>query len=154
MFAIGDIGDAGSPPLTPVANLEAEAVLETLLGEGPGTVNYDGIATVVYGLPELATVGLMESDARARGLDIRVVEKLDADAKFNAERTGARAYGYKVIAEAGTDRLLGAHLIGPEAGEQINVLALAIRYGLTAEQLRVMPFAYPTWGSDVSGMMR
>lgn len=154
VFAIGDIGNAESPPLTPVAGLEAEAVLETITGEGPGTANYDGIATVVYGLPELATVGLMESAARKQGRDIRVVEQLDADGQFNARRTGARAYGYKVIVDAGTDELIGGHLIGPQAGEQINVLALAIRYGLTAEQLRLMPFAYPTWGSDLSGMMK
>ena len=154
VFAIGDIGNADSPPLTPVANLEAEAVLETLTGEGPGTVNYDGIATVVYGLPELATVGLMESEAREKGVDIRVVEELEADGKFNAERTGAMAYGYKVVIDAGSGEIVGAHLLGPDAGEQINVLALAIRYGLTAEQVRLMPFAYPTWGSDLSGMMR
>ena len=154
VFAIGDIGNADSPPLTPVANLEAEAVLGTLTGEGDGMVNYDGIATVVYGLPELATVGLMEADAREKGLDIRVVEDLEADGKFNARRTGTMAYGFKTVIDADTDRIVGAHLIGPDAGEQINVLALAIRYGLTAETLRKMPFAYPTWGSDVSGMMR
>ena len=154
VFAIGDIGNADSPPLTPVANLEAEAVLTTLTEDTPTEANYDGIATVVYGLPELACVGMMESEAEEAGLDFRVVEEIDAGGKFNAKRSGARAYGYKVIVEEGTDRILGGHLIGPQAGEQINVLALAIRYGLTAEQLRLMPFAYPTWGSDVSGMMR
>ena len=154
VFAIGDIGNSDGPPLTPVANLEANAVVATLTEGTPTSACYDGIATVVYGLPELARVGLTESEAEEGGYDYRVVEQVDADDRFNAERTGAQAYGYKVIFDEATDRLLGAHLIGPQASEQINVLALALRYGLTAEQLRLMPFAYPTWGSDISGMMR
>ncbi len=153
IYAIGDIAGNGGAPLTPVAGLEADALVATLLGTDTRAC-YDGIATVVYGLPELATVGLMESAAREKGIDIEVVEQIDADQKYNAKRSHAKAYGYKVILDKATDKILGAHLIGPQAGEQINVFALAIRYGLTGEQLRQMPFAYPTWGSDVSGMVR
>ncbi len=153
VYAIGDIAGNEGAPLTPVAQLEAEALLATLLGTDT-KVDYSGVATVVYGLPELATVGLMESAAREKGVGIKVVEQIEADGRFNAERTHARAYGYKVILDEATDKVLGAHLIGPQAGEQINLFALGIRYGLTGEQLRQMPFAYPTWGSDVSGMVR
>ena len=153
VYAIGDIAVNEAPPLTPVAGLEAEALAKTVLGTDTKP-DYRGIATVVYGLPELATVGMLEEDAKEKGLDYTAVAKTDADGMYNAKRSGARAYGYKVIIDKRTDEILGAHLIGPQAGEQINVLALAIRAGLTAETLRAMPFAYPTWGSDVSGMMR
>ncbi len=121
VYAIGDIAGNDGAPLTPVAGLEAEALVATLLGTDTKAC-YDGIATVVYGLPELATVGLMESAAREKGIDIKVVEQIHADEKLNAKRSHAKAYGYKVILDKASDEVLGAHLIGPQAGEQINRL--------------------------------
>ena len=150
VYAIGDIALSGAPPLTPVANLEARALARTLLGENTAC-DYRGVATVVYATPELACVGLTEREAEERGIAVEVRALVDARHKFNARRSRATAYGFKVLVDP-DDRIVGAHLLGPLAGEQINVLALAIRSGLTAETLREMPFAYPTWGSDVSAM--
>ncbi len=61
-------------------------------------------------------------------------------------------YGYKVLVEEETDRILGAHLVGPQPNEAINLFGLAIRHGLTAEALRTTIFAYPTAASDVGYM--
>ena len=62
-------------------------------------------------------------------------------------------YGYKVLIEEDTDRILGAHLVGPQAEEVINLFALAIRQNLPAEVLRSTVFAYPTASSDVAYML-
>ena len=151
VYAIGDIALAGSPPLTPVANLEARALAQTLLGTDTKP-DYRGIATVIYGLPELACVGLTEREAADRGIEVEVRALIRAEQKYNAKRTHALAYGFKVLVDK-EQRLVGAHILGPQAGEQINILALAIRCSIPVDELRDMPFAYPTWGSDVSAIV-
>jgi glutathione reductase (NADPH) len=63
------------------------------------------------------------------------------------------AYGFKVLVDEGTDRILGAHLLGPHVDEVINIFALAIRRGLSAEDLKTTIFAYPTGASDITYML-
>jgi glutathione reductase (NADPH) len=67
--------------------------------------------------------------------------------------TGTADYGFKVLVEEGSDRILGAHLLGPQADEVINIFGLAIRNGLTAADLRDTIFAYPTGASDIGYML-
>ncbi len=62
-------------------------------------------------------------------------------------------YGFKVLVNEQTDRILGAHLVGPHVDEVINIFGLAIRHGLTAENLKTTMFAYPTGASDISSML-
>ena len=62
-------------------------------------------------------------------------------------------FGFKVLVEEGTERVLGAHLVGPNVDEVINIFALAIRHGLTADDLKTTMFAYPTGASDVGYML-
>ncbi|MFN3614367.1 MAG: NAD(P)/FAD-dependent oxidoreductase, partial [Rubrimonas sp.] len=68
-------------------------------------------------------------------------------------RVGAKWSGYKVLVEQGTGRILGAHLIGPGAEEQINLFAMAMGAGLTANQIKAMIFAYPSYASDLGSMV-
>ena len=72
---------------------------------------------------------------------------------YTARRVGETTYGFKVLIEESTDRVLGAHLIGPHVDEVINVFGLAIRHGLTAADLKSTMFAYPTGASDVGYML-
>jgi glutathione reductase (NADPH) len=65
---------------------------------------------------------------------------------------GETTSGFKVLVEEGSDRILGAHLLGPHADETINLFATAIRLGIPASELREVPFAYPTFGSDIRFM--
>ena len=152
LYAIGDISASDGPPLTPVATLEAKALAATLRGT-PTAPSYAGLPTAVYSLPELAGVGLSEAEAREQGYDVAVVAKLDATEQFNAKRSNARAYAYKTVVDKATDKLLGATILGPDASEVINLFALAIRAGIDVEHLRDTPYAYPTWSSDVAGMV-
>jgi glutathione reductase (NADPH) len=72
---------------------------------------------------------------------------------YTARRVAEMVYGHKTIVEEDTGRMLGAHLVGPHADEVINLFGLAIRNGLTAEDLKAMIFAYPTSASDIGYML-
>lgn len=102
--------------------------------------------------PPIASVGLSEKQARDQGLKFRMRGEKASD-WYTARRVGETTYGFKVLVEEGTDRILGAHLIGPHVEEVINIFALAIRKGLTAEDLKTTMFAYPTGASDISYMV-
>jgi glutathione reductase (NADPH) len=114
-------------------------------------VNYDGIASVVFTLPPLASAGLTEAGARASALRFRVSAQ-DTSGWFNTRRVGETTSRFKVLVEEGTDRVLGAHLLGPHADEVINLFALAIRLRIPATELKQVLFAYPTTGSDIRFM--
>lgn len=81
------------------------------------------------------------------------MQKRRASDWYTARRIAETVYGFKVLVEDGSDRILGAHLVGPHADEVINIFALAIRNALTAEDLKTTIFAYPTGASDVAYMV-
>lgn len=151
VYAAGDA--AGGPlPLTPVAALEARAVVDNLLGNKDATVDYTGIPSVVFTLPPLARVGLLEAEAKQRGLRFEVKHE-SVPGWFTARRVNESCYAYKVLVEEGSRRILGAHLIGPEAAEVINLFGFAMRSGLGADAIRHATFAYPTAASDIETML-
>lgn len=147
-------GDASAPslPLTPVAALEAGAVAANLLEGNHATVDYTGIPTVVFTVPALARVGLLEAEAEAKGLKFRVKHEAVPD-WYSAIRVNEPCYAYKVLVEEGTDRILGAHVVGPEAAEIANLFGFAMRSRLKASDLGYATFAYPTGASDVESML-
>ena len=151
VYAAGDA--AGGPlPLTPVAALEAHAVVDNLLENKEATVDYTGIPSVVFTLPSLARVGLLEAEAKKRGLRFKVKHE-SVPGWFTARRVNESCYAYKILVEEGSGSILGAHLIGPEASEVINLFGFAMRSGLTADALRYATFAYPTAASDIESML-
>ena len=151
VYAAGDA--AGGPlPLTPVAALEAHAVVDNLLGKQAATVDYTGIPSAVFTLPPLARVGLLEAEARAQGLRFKVKHERVPD-WYTARRVNEPCYGYKVLVEEDSGRILGAHLIGPDAAEVINLFGFAMRSGLTADAIRHAIFTYPTAASDIESML-
>jgi glutathione reductase (NADPH) len=102
----------------------------------------------VFSAPPLASVGLGEEEARAAGLDIEVVEH-DTTGWFTSTRLGVPSSAAKMVLERGSRRVLGAHILGDAAEEVVNVLAVAIATGATADMLKALPLAYPTSGSDL-----
>ena len=151
VYAAGDATGLG-PPLTPVASLDAKAVTANLLHGNQRQPDYRGVASVAFTIPPIAMVGLSEQAAREQGLRFRV-NSANAGDWYTATREAEPVYGYKILIEQDTDRILGAHLVGPQADETINLFALAIRHGLPAETLRSSVFAYPTAASDLSYML-
>jgi len=121
--------------------------------DGPShTPDYRGVPSVAFTVPSIAAVGLSEDEARRQGLKFRV-NAASTPNWFSARRLAERVYGHKVLIEEATDRILGAHLVGPHAEEVINLFGLAIRHGLTAANLRSTMFAYPTGASDLGYML-
>ena len=116
------------------------------------TPNYLGVPSVAFTSPPIASVGLSEKQARGSGIKFRIQSE-KASGWYTARRVAETTYGFKVLVEEGTDRILGAHLIGPHVEEVINVFALAIRKRLTAEDLKTTMFAYPTSTSDIGYML-
>ncbi len=114
--------------------------------------DYTGVPSVVFTTPSLASVGLLEGTAREQGLRFRVKHE-ETSAWYSSRRVAEPCSGFKVLTEEGSDRILGAHLLGPSADKTINLFAFAIRSGLQAQQLKEMIFAYPTHASDVGYMV-
>src|SRR3984957_15599577 len=152
VYAAGDAAASGGPPLAPVASYEGLIVATNLLKGNHQRAHYLRIPSVVFTIPQLAAVGLSERGAHEQNLKFRV--NIEMTSTWYSSRRVAETYsGYKVLVEEGTDRILGAHILGSEAGEVINLLALAIRSGMPATDLKHMLYAYPTNGSNLTRML-
>ncbi len=152
VYAAGDAAETDGLPLTPIAGLEGGVVATNLLNGNTTRPNYAGTPTVAFTLPPIASVGLKEDQARDRGLRFKVNSQ-DTSGWYSSRRIGETYAASKVLVEDETDRILGAHLLGPAVDELINIFALAIRRGLTAKDLKDVIFAYPTHASDVRNLV-
>jgi glutathione reductase (NADPH) len=150
VYAAGDAAGKG-PPLTPVAAIDGRMVAANMLGGNRTKLNYRGIPSVAFTIPPIASVGLSEKQAREQGIKFRIQKENTYD-WYTSRSVGESTYGYKVLIESDTSRILGAHLVGPHADEVINLFAIAIRKNLTTQDLEDTVFAYPTAGSDVHYM--
>ena len=152
VYAAGDAAASGGPPLTPVASHDGLVVAANLLKGNQQKPNYQAVPTVVFTIPPLASVGLSELEARARGLKFRV--KKEMTSSWYSSRRVTEAYsGFKTLVEEGTDRILGAHLLGGQAEETINLFAVAMRSGMRAADFKHAIFSYPSHGSDTPYML-
>ena len=151
IYAAGDAAAKG-PPLTPVAAIEGEVVAANLLKGNHRTPDLAAVASIAYTIPPVAAVGLLEATAKEKGLKFRVNHQ-DTSDWYSSRRIGAKYSAFKVLIEDGSERILGAHLIGPHAEEQINLFTLAIRSGIRASDIEQTLFAYPTGASDLSYMV-
>ena len=152
VYAAGDCAATPGPPLTPVAGYEGRIVAANLLEGNRTTADYTAIPSVVFTTPPLARVGLTEEEARSAGLQFTTRYE-DTATWYSSRRVGETASAFKVLAEKGSGRLLGAHLLGPHADETINLFALAMRAGVTADRFKQMLWAYPTHASDTAYML-
>ena len=152
VYSAGDAAASGGPPLTPVASYEGVIVAANLLKGNRQKPTYLGIPTVVFTIPPLAAVGLSESEARKRGLKFRVKKEMTGG-WYASRRVGEAHSGFKVLVEEGTDHILGAHLLGAQAEEVINLFAVAMRSGMRAADLKHILFAYPTHASNSPYML-
>jgi dihydrolipoamide dehydrogenase len=142
------IGDAiAGPMLAHKAEDEGIAVAEIAAGQA-GHVNYDVIPSVIYTTPEVASVGKSEEDLKAAGIEFRI-GKFPFSANGRARGMGLKDGFVKVLADAATDRVLGAHIIGPFAGELIAELCVLMEFSGAAEDLARVCHAHPTLSEAV-----
>jgi glutathione reductase (NADPH) len=147
-------GDAlsGPPQLSPIATYEGRLVGRNIV-EGPKhKPDYASIPSCVYTIPALATVGLSEAKAKEKALKVRVHVN-DMEYWFST-RTFAETLAWsKIIVDEETDAIIGAHFVGHDGQELINIFGLAMKHGITASQIRDFIYAYPTFSADIKSML-
>ncbi len=128
IFAIGDVTNRVN--LTPVAIAEGHALADTLFGNRPRGVSYDNIATAVFSNPNIGTVGLTEAEARKLGQPLDIYKTRFRPMK--AILAGRQEHStMKLVVDRASQRVLGCHMLGPEAGEIMQSLAIALNCGAT-----------------------
>ncbi|HLF58354.1 MAG TPA: dihydrolipoyl dehydrogenase [Alphaproteobacteria bacterium] len=145
IYAIGDC--IAGPQLAHKASDEGVAVAEIIAGQA-GHVNYDAIPAVVYTAPEVATVGRTEEELKEAGV-LYKAGKFPFTANPRARIMAATEGMVKILCDAKTDRILGVHIIGAEAGTMIHEAVVAMEFGASAEDLARICHAHPTLSEAV-----
>jgi dihydrolipoamide dehydrogenase len=146
VYAIGDV--INTPWLAHVASAEGIVAVEHMAGRATEPINYDHVPRCTYCEPEVASVGLTEAEARARGYEVRV-GSFPFAASGKARILGQTEGMVKIVSDAKYDELLGVHIIGPRATELIAEACVALRGELTTEELVRTIHAHPTLSESV-----
>jgi dihydrolipoamide dehydrogenase len=149
VFAIGDV--IGGQMLAHKAEEEGVAIAEMLAGQS-GHVNYGAIPSVVYVHPEIAMVGKTEEQLKEEGVAYSV-GKFPFTANGRARANGCTDGFVKVLADAKTDRVLGCHIIGPEAGDLLQEVVVAMEFGASSEDVARSSHAHPQLGEAIKEAM-
>lgn len=128
IYAVGDVTDRLA--LTPVAIREGHAFADTVFGGKPWTTEYQTIPTAVFSEPEIGTVGLSEADARALVPAVDIYKARFRPMKFTLSGREERML-MKLVVDAQSGRVMGCHVVGPDAGEIVQMAAIAMRMGAT-----------------------
>jgi glutathione reductase (NADPH) len=153
VYAVGDCADGGGLPLTPTAAAEGELAARNLLEGNRHTLDFSGLASIVYTIPSLGMAGLTQERARERGLRLRV-HAGDSTRWYSSRRIRARRSCYQILVEEDSGAILGAHVLGPHTEELVNIFSLAIREKIPASALEQVFFGYPTPSSDLAEMLQ
>jgi glutathione reductase (NADPH) len=146
VYAIGDVTHRLN--LTPVAIREGHAFADTVFGDRPWAVDYDNIPTAVFSTPEIGTVGLCEADALTRFAVVDVYQARFRTLKAALSGSAERML-MKVLVDGSSDRLIGVHLLGPDAAELVQVISTLLRMGATKRDLdETMPL-HPTSAEEL-----
>jgi len=141
IYAVGDVIDRVL--LTPVALAEGMVVAENLFGSGGRSLDYGGIPTAIFSNPNVGSVGLSEMQARARGGEIDVYRTTFGPLRHQLTASGERVL-MKLVVDRRSERVLGVHMVGPDAGEIIQGFAVALRCGATKHQFDATVGIHPT----------
>ena len=141
IFAIGDVIDRVQ--LTPVALAEAMVLVDALTGRGARTLDYERVPTAVFTHPNVGTVGLTEAAARERFGDVRIFRSDFKPLRHTLSGSTERTL-MKLVVEAATDRVVGLHMVGSDAGEIVQGFAVAMAAGVTKAQVDSTLGIHPT----------
>ena len=146
IFAVGDVTDRVQ--LTPVAIREGHAFADTTFGGKPWQVDYSAIPSAVFSNPPLGSVGMTEAEARNAYGQIRVFTSDFRPMKNVLAGRNERAL-YKLVVDGSTDKVVGAHMIGPDAPEILQAVAIAVKAGLTKAQFDETMALHPTMSEEL-----
>jgi len=146
IYAVGDVTDRVQ--LTPVAIREGHAFADTVFGNNPRTVDYDNIPSAVFSSPPMAGVGLTEKQARETLADVKVYTS-DFRPMKNALTGSTERSLYKMICDGATGKVVGLHMISPEAPEILQAAAIAVKAGLTKQQFDDTVALHPSMAEEL-----
>lgn len=146
IFAVGDC--TSRVPLTPVARAEGRAVAKTAFGDQPQKVNYEYVTSAVFARPEAATVGMTEAKAREKFGESVQCHRSEFEPLFNSMTEHDQTVMMKLVVNGDSDRVLGAHMVGEHAADIIQSLAVAIRKGVTKQDIDATIGIHPTTGEE------
>ena len=149
IYAIGDVTHRMN--LTPVAIREGHAFADTVYGDKPTAVDHDNIATAVFSQPELGTVGLTEAKARETYDEIDIYRSVFRPMKHTLSGSDEKMM-MKLIVDAASDKVLGCHIMGPDAGEMAQVLGIAVKMGATKADFDATIAVHPTAAEELVTM--
>lgn len=153
VYAAGDAAANMGLPLTPVASYDGAVVANNLIKGNTLKSNYTGLPSVVFTIPPLVSVGMQEKEAKEKGLRVKINYQ-DTSGWASNRRVGETCAAFKVLVDEDTNKILGAHILGPHADEIINIFSIAIRLGLTIKDLNdPILYTYPTNSSDILYML-
>ena len=141
IYAVGDVIDRVL--LTPVALAEGMIVAESLFGKGGRSLDYENIPTAIFSNPNVGTVGLSEAQARERHADIDVYRTAFGSLRHQLTGSGEKVL-MKLVVDRKTERVLGVHMVGPDAGEIMQGFAVALKCGATKSQFDATIGIHPT----------
>jgi mercuric reductase len=148
IWAAGDV--TGQHQFTPIAQYQARVAVYDMFAPNGHAADYSILPTAIFTDPELGAVGLTEADARERGLDVATATHPLANvtrSQYVSERNGL----YKLVYERASRRVLGIHVVSRNASDIVQGFAIALRAGLTVDDLARMHHVYPSWGEGVKG---
>jgi glutathione reductase (NADPH) len=146
IYAVGDV--TNRVQLTPVAIREGHAFADSVFGNNPRTVDYACIPTAVFANPPIAAVGLTEEEAREKYGAVNVYRS-DFRAMKNVLAGRNERALYKMVTEAATDKVVGLHIIGPDAGEILQAAAVAVKAGLTKQAFDDTVALHPSMAEEL-----
>jgi glutathione reductase (NADPH) len=145
IWAVGDVTDRIA--LTPVALMEGHCFADTEFGNKPRKADHRNVPSAVFCQPEMANVGLTEEEARMTLGELRVYSSAFTPMKYTLAGRKQRTF-MKLIVEAATDRVVGCHMVGDDAAELIQGLAVAVKAGATKAQFDATVGIHPTAGEE------
>lgn len=149
IYAIGDVTDRFN--LTPVATAEGTVLANSLFGSTGQRVDYNDIPTCIFSQPNLGTVGYTEEQAREEFTSVQVYKSSFTPLKLSLTGNPEKTF-MKILVDSETDRVIGVHILGPEAGEIIQGVAIAIKAGATKSQFDATIGIHPTTAEELVTM--
>ncbi|MBM3551468.1 MAG: glutathione-disulfide reductase [Alphaproteobacteria bacterium] len=149
VYAVGDVTDRLN--LTPVAIREGQAFADSVFGATPTAINYEHTPSAVFTTPEIGTVGLTEAEALARHGALDIYETQFRPMRATLSGRGERVY-MKLVVDVASQRIVGAHILGPEAGEMAQLVAIALRMGATKSDFDATMALHPTMAEELVTM--
>jgi glutathione reductase (NADPH) len=149
IYAVGDVTNRVN--LTPVAIREGHAFADTVFGNKPTPVDHSNVPTAVFSEPEVGVVGLTEAQARERCAKLDVYKTIFRPMKATLSGRDTRSF-MKLLIDGDSDRVVGCHIVGPDAAELIQVVGIAVKMGATKADFDATMAVHPTAAEELVTM--